>query len=105
MNLQRGNSRVVRALKGHHLLPVMLLIIPLRKAASVIQIHEHLPVLRTHMVSLPSFLLVKLRIFPVHGRNGCHVFRFFHPALYLEGIDSCLHKIGDDLKSTDVFRT
>ena len=72
------NACVIRTIRANHIRAVMLSVISGLKSASVVQIHENLPVILADPESFPSIPGPEIRVFPVHRGDRRHVFRFFH---------------------------
>ena len=94
---------MVRAVQGHHLPAIVIFIIPFREPSPVIQVHEHFPVFRKHFESVAPLFQIKVRIFPVHGCDPCHILWLFHAPFDLKGIDPRIHKVRYDLQGTDIL--
>ena len=100
---------------GHrdHIPAVSLIIITVLNLAPDIERAKRLPVLLGYNIGfcrpLRPQLLPKLIIF-VHAasidfRHPCGIFRLFHPALDLEGIDAGLHQPGNMFDGTHILQT
>ena len=89
--------------RTHHACIPFGLIIAFRKTAAIIEIHQLLDISLIHLIVFLSFFFQKIQIFPVNSGHAGRVLRPLHPSLDLQGIDSGLQNLRQDLQSADIL--